>query len=82
MDGVVREDHVRRNWEALVRKAMGGREFRLTVLESLEFALHDGCAARGAAGEADSNRTIVRHLRRGLGAGKQQVSALGYWTAR
>jgi NADPH-dependent ferric siderophore reductase len=32
--------------------------------------------------EAASTRSIVRHLRRGLGVGRQQVSALGYWTAR
>ncbi|WP_416905511.1 siderophore-interacting protein [Micromonospora echinospora] len=32
--------------------------------------------------EAGSNRSIARHLRRGLGAGKHQVSSLAYWTAR
>lgn len=71
---------MKRNWEALVLKAFGGRDFHLTVLAaepgirlwfdnagrahqraftlvdpdpaadqfSLEFALHDGCAARWA----------------------------------
>ncbi|GAB3180484.1 NADPH-dependent ferric siderophore reductase [Micromonospora palomenae] len=48
------------------------------------------CAALPAAAdahywvacEAASTRSITRHVRRTLGAGKHQVTSLGYWTAR
>lgn len=48
------------------------------------------CAALPAAAdahywvacEAASTRSITRHVRRALGAGRHQVTSLGYWSAR
>ncbi|WDZ83522.1 siderophore-interacting protein [Micromonospora cathayae] len=57
-----------------------GRHLVDTVRAGLDRA-EDG-AFYWVACEAASTRGIVRHLRRGLGVGRQQVSALGYWTAR
>ncbi|WBB68504.1 siderophore-interacting protein [Micromonospora sp. WMMD812] len=48
------------------------------------------CAALSASGdahywvacEAASTRAITRHVRRTLGVGRQQLTSLGYWSAR
>ncbi|WBB52814.1 siderophore-interacting protein [Verrucosispora sp. WMMD573] len=51
-----------------------------TVTTALTAAQEDGLY--WVACEAASTRSIVKHLRRGLGVGKEQVAALAYWRAR
>ncbi len=57
-----------------------GRHLVATVTGALTTG-RDG-AFYWVACEAASTRALAKHLRRGLGVGRQQVDALGYWSAR
>lgn len=88
---------MKRNWEALVLKAMGGRDatvqgtaFRLPDPAPEHLYLAGDAASLPAlnslldalcACEAASTRTITRHIRRSVGVDRHQVTSLGYWRA-
>ncbi|WP_434742703.1 siderophore-interacting protein [Micromonospora sp. SH-82] len=57
-----------------------GRHLVETVQAALPVAV-DG-AYHWVACEAGTTRAVARHLRRGLGVPRHQISALGYWNAR